>query len=159
MLSRTVKDLRYGVSDCKTKETFERKRRGRAEGKGGGEGRRKGGVPCTCEWCWGERRCPAGGGGLWESRIRPRRSGRCGLGRRAPSDAAHEVIGLLSPSPCHVYSAAGRRTCVALCCCPDWDVSRSPLLMGGRSVLLLRGNRGGVSRSVAVGLKTQQLLG
>lgn len=45
-------------------------------------------APCRCEWCWGESRCPAGGGALWEGLRQPRGSERCGFGRRRLSDAA-----------------------------------------------------------------------
>lgn len=43
-------------------------------------------------------------------------------------------------------------TCAGLRCCPEWDASGSPALMGGRSVFRLSGNSGDVSRSLAVGL-------
>lgn len=43
-------------------------------------------------------------------------------------------------------------TCAGLECGPDCDDSDSPVLMGGRSVFLLRGNSGDVRRSLAVGL-------
>lgn len=60
-------------------------------------------------------------------------------------------------SSCEIYPAPGdvlqwRRTCAGLGCGPDWGPSASPVLMGGRSVFLLRGNEGDVRRSVAVGL-------
>lgn len=45
-----------------------------------------------------------------------------------------------------MLAAALSPTCAGLDCC--WDGSRSPLLMGGRSVFLLR-----LSRSLAVGLR------
>lgn len=43
-------------------------------------------------------------------------------------------------------------TCAGLLCCPEWDDSGSPLLMGGSSVFLLRGNSGEVRQSLAVAL-------
>lgn len=48
-------------------------------------------------------------------------------------------------------------TCAGLDCCPEWDVSESPVLMGGRTLFLLRGNNGEVRRSLAVGLWEKKL--
>lgn len=46
-------------------------------------------------------------------------------------------------------------TCAGLDCC--LDVSESPVLMGGRTAFLLKGNNGEVRRSLAVGLWEKKL--
>lgn len=53
---------------------------------------------------------------------------------------------------CSCVSVVLHCTCAGLDCCPEWEDSESPVLMGGRSVFLLRGSSGDVSRSLAVGL-------
>lgn len=145
MLSRTVKERRYGVSDWER----ERERDGEAACTQAAT-EVKSSAPCRCEWCWGESRRPAGGGALWEGLRQPRGSERCGFGRRRLSDAAAGTRVAQVSFPfgkgwgC-MLAAALSPTCAGLDCC--WDGSRSPLLMGGRSVFLLR-----LSRSLAVGL-------
>lgn len=46
-------------------------------------------LPCMCEWCWGERRCPVDNGGLSVLNCQLRHWQRCEHGWKGLSDAGH----------------------------------------------------------------------
>lgn len=47
----------------------------------------KSSLPCMCEWCWGERRCPGGGGDLLVLNCQFHRLSRCVRGWKGLCDA------------------------------------------------------------------------